>query len=117
MTNSTTKKILIRIIVALFLLISGLAFVPYLITPSTTPTVPEDVPTDLKEYETENIDVVVPSNEPINVNAPEENNLQVIVTEKDNQNEMDQTVEIPLENGEIDTPTLGDFSDSLQLSA
>jgi hypothetical protein len=117
MTSTTAKKVIIRIIVALFLIISGLAFVPYLIPSSTAPTVPEDTAVDLETYlDTETTDIVSPSAEAPNVNAPEENDIQVVVTEKENQSEMDQTVEIPLENGEVDTPTLGDFSDSLQLS-
>jgi hypothetical protein len=117
--TSTTKKIVIWIIVILFLIISGLAFVPYLIAPSSAPVIPEDdQPINLEEYITsEDTDIVVPSNEDINVHNPEENDVQIIVTERENQDEMDQTIEIPLENGEIDTPTLGDFSDSLQLSS
>jgi hypothetical protein len=116
MTSTTAKKIIIRVIVALFLIISGLAFVPYLL-PASTPTIPEDITADLETYlDTEITDIVVASNETPNVNTPEENDIQVVVTEKENQNEMEQTVEVLLENGEIDTPTLGDFSDSLQLA-
>jgi hypothetical protein len=106
MTSTTAKKVIIRIIVALFLLISGLAFVPYLIAPSSVPTIPEDTTADIETYlNAETTDIVSPSNETPNVNTPEENDIQVVVTEKEDQNEMDQTVEVLLENGEIDTPT------------
>ncbi|MDR0651224.1 MAG: hypothetical protein LBG59_07710 [Candidatus Peribacteria bacterium] len=118
MTSTTAKKIIIRVIVALFLMISGLAFVPYLLPSSSAPIVPEDTTVDLETYlDTETTDIVVPSNETPNVNTPGENDIQVVVTEKEDQNEMDQTIEVLLENGEMDTPTVGDFSDSLQLSS
>jgi preprotein translocase subunit SecF len=116
MASSTTKKVIIWIIVGLFLITTGLTFVLYLTAPTQIP-VDENVPTDIEEYVNleQNVNIVTPQEE-VNVDTPEENDIQVVVTENENQNEMTQTVEVPLENGEVDTPTVGDFSDSLQLS-
>lgn len=116
MATSRAKKIIIRVIVILFLASSGLTFVLYLMAPSETPQ-PEDQNVNIEEFiDVNTTDVVIPNNEEIDVDNPENNDVQVVVTENDNQNEMDQTVEIDLGNGELDTPTLGDFSDSLQLA-
>ncbi|MDR0368996.1 MAG: hypothetical protein LBH96_00175 [Candidatus Peribacteria bacterium] len=112
----TTKKIIIRIIVVLFLISSGLTFVLYLIAPSQPP-IDENGATDVEEYiNLDNVNLVTPVDSEINVDTPEENNLQVVVTEDENQNEMSETIEIPLDDGSVDTPTKGDFSDSLQLT-
>ena len=116
MTNSTTKKVIIRLIVALFLISSGLSFILYFTAP-TQPPVDETVPTGVEEYvNIDNVNLVTPNDEEINVDSPEENVVQVVVTEDENADEMDQRVEVPLEDGSVDTPTVGDFSDSLQLS-
>jgi hypothetical protein len=115
MANSNVKKIIIRIIVILFLVSSGLTFVLYLMAPSPAPQ-QENQTVNIEEYiDVDTTDVVIPSEE-IDVDNPENNDIQVVVTENEDQNEMNQTVEVPLEDGTTDTPTLGDFSESLQLS-
>ena len=116
MSTTRTKKIIIRVIVILFLASSGLTFVLYITAPSQVPE-NEIVPTNLEEYiNLENVEVVTTSNEEINVDNPEDNNIQVVVTEDENQNEMDVMVDVPMEDGTIDHPTVADFTDNLQLS-
>ncbi len=113
--KSRAKKIIIWIIVILFILSTGLtSFVLYF----TNPKVPQDEPTNinLEEYvDLEKTDVVVPNGE-VDVNHPETTETQIVVTEKENVSEMDQVVEVPMENGQIDTPTVADFTDNLQLT-
>jgi hypothetical protein len=61
--------------------------------------------------------VIGTDDEAINVDNPDDNNIQVVVNENENQNEMDEVVVVPLENGENDTPTIGDVSsDSLTIT-
>jgi hypothetical protein len=94
MAGTTTKKVIIWIIIILFLISSGLTFVLYLIAPSETP-VNEDGPINLQEYvDVDTVNIVVPTNEIVDVDTPDENSIQVVVSE-------DET-----KNGEIDTPTL-----------
>ena len=112
--KSRAKKIIIWIIVILFILSTGLSFVLYF----TAPKVPQDEPTNinLEEYvDLEKTDVVVPNGE-VDINHPETTETQIVVTEKENVSEMDQVVEVPMENGQIDTPTVADFTDNLQLT-
>ena len=116
MATTNTKKIIIWVIVILFLASSGLTFILYLTAPAQLPA-DDLVPTNLEQYiDIDNVNVISTSNEEINVNNPEENDIQVVITEDENQNEMNETVEVLLEDGSIDRATVGDFSDSLQLS-
>lgn len=64
----------------------------------------------------ENVEVVNSTNEEINVDVPKDNDLQVVVSENEDVNEMNRPVTVALPDGRVDTPTVGDFSDSLQLS-
>lgn len=115
MATSSTKKIIIRVIVALFLLSSGLTFVLYFTAPSQPP-VDENVPTNVEEYvNIDDVNLVTLTDGEINVDNPEDNDLQIIVTEDEDKDEMDQTVEVAFPDGSVDTPTVGDFSDSLEL--
>ncbi|MDR0370140.1 MAG: hypothetical protein LBH96_06750 [Candidatus Peribacteria bacterium] len=117
MTNSKAKKIIIRIIVILFLISSGLTFVLYLMAPSDQPIQDDNQSVNIEEYiDLETTEVIIPNNENIDVNNPEDNEVQVVVTEDENQDEMSETVEVLLDDGTIDTPTVGDFTDTLQLS-
>lgn len=114
--SSTTKKIIIWIIVILFIITSGLTFILYFIPSNNENPENNNEEVDLNQYvDIENTQVVVPSEE-IDINHPENSNAQVIVTEKENVTEMDKVIEVSMENGKIDNPTLGDFSDSLQLT-
>jgi len=114
MATSTTKKVIIRVIVILFLISSGLTFVLYLMAPSEQPS-DDSQPINLEEYlDLEAVDLIFPSNEDIDVNNPENNDIQIIITENEDQDEMSQVLEIDMGDGAIDTPTVGDFSDSLQ---
>ena len=86
--------------------------------PSGQPTTQDlDRSIDITEYiDLDTVEIIIPNNENIDVNNPENNEIQLIVTENESQNEMDQIIEVTLEDGSTDTPTLGDFSDSLQFA-
>jgi hypothetical protein len=116
MAGTTTKKVIIWVIIILFLVSSGLTFVLYLISPSQT-SVEENAPVDLQEYvDVDSVNVVVPSNESINVDTPEDNDIQLIVSEDEDKDEENTTLTVPLGNGEVDNPTQSDFTDTLQLA-
>jgi uncharacterized protein YpmB len=117
MVSTRTKKIIIWTIVILFLISSGLTFVLYLMAPTVSQSDNEAI-SPLEEYVDleENVEVVNSTNEEINVDVPQDNDLQVVVSENEEVNEMDRPVNVALPDGRIDTPTVGDFSDSLQLS-
>ncbi|MDR0608152.1 MAG: hypothetical protein LBG52_07640 [Candidatus Peribacteria bacterium] len=113
-----TRKIIIWTIVILFLISSGLTFVLYLVAPSVAQ--PDDgvASSPLEEYVEleEHVEVVNSTDEEINVDVPQDNDLQVVINEDEDFNEMDTPIDVVLSDGRIDTPTVGDFSDSLQLS-
>ena len=106
MASKTTRKVIIRVIVALFLLSSGLSFILYFTAP-TQPPVDENVPTDIEEYiNIDNVNLITLTDEEIDVDAPEDNEIQIIITEDEDRDEMDETIEVLLEDGSIDMPTV-----------
>ncbi|MDD2537269.1 MAG: hypothetical protein PHU61_02115 [Candidatus Absconditabacteria bacterium] len=115
MAKASTRKIIVRVIIILFLISSALTSLIYLFqTPVVDDVLDSDV--DIQAYVEPGIEVVVPDGTTVDVNNPEDNDLQVVVLEDDTRTEMDQVVEVLLEDGSIDTPTVADFSDSLQVS-
>ena len=99
---------------ALFLISTWLGFILYFGSPKTE--VQDENSVNIWEYvDLESKNIVIPNGE-VDVNNPENTNAQVVVTEKENVSEMDKVVEVPLEDGSLDNPTVADFSDSLQLS-
>ncbi|MDR0860167.1 MAG: hypothetical protein LBO09_04215 [Candidatus Peribacteria bacterium] len=116
MVTTRTRKIIIRIIVILFLLSSGLTFVSYLISPSADPQPTED-PSNLEEYVDleNNVEVVTP-NEEIDVNAPGNNEVQVVVNEDETKNEENPTIVVTLPDGSQENLNETDLTDNLQLS-
>lgn len=116
MVTQRTRKIIIRAIIALFLLSSGLTFLPYLISSSATPETIED-PSNLEEYIDleSNVEVISPNQE-INVDTPEENDVQIVVNEDETKNEQGQPVIVPLPNGGSEEIVTTDLTDTLQVS-
>ncbi|MDR2541277.1 MAG: hypothetical protein LBD11_05985 [Candidatus Peribacteria bacterium] len=117
MVTIRTRKIIIRVIVVLFLLSSGLTFVSYLISPSVTPQPIED-PSNLGEYiDLENNVEVITPNEEINVDAPGDNDVQVVLNEDETKNEENnKTVVVTLPDGSQENLNETDLNDNLQIS-
>jgi len=114
MATSRAKKIVIRAIVVLFLASSALTSVLYFF-PSEVPVGDPNPSNDIEAYiDTSTTDIVV--NGELDIDHPEDNDIQVVITEDETKTDMDQIVEVILEDGSVDTPTVGDFSDSLQLA-
>jgi len=113
MASSRTKKTIIRIIIILFLASSALTSVLYFF-PSKLPAENVLPQNDIEAYiDPATTDIVV--NGDVDIDHPENNDIQVVITEDETKTDMDQMVEVVLEDGSVDTPTVGDFSDSLQL--
>ena len=106
-------RIFIRICVLAMVISLVWVYVVYMFAPEQTPV--ED--TNWTEVYVENNweEVVTEILPEIDADNPENTSAPILVTEDGEVNEMDQTVEVTLENGETELVRIGDITDAVQI--
>ena len=110
--KSLGVRIFIRICVVFMVISLIWVYVVYMFTPEQPVENTEWTETNVEENSEETVTEILPE---INPENPENTAAPILVTEGGEVDEMDQTVEVTLENGETELVRLGDLTDAVQI--
>lgn len=105
--SSTFKKVVIRICIILMVGSTLWVYIVYMFAPK------QDNAAENVNLESEIVEIL-PEN--IDSENPDDSQAPIVISQDEELDEMDQTLEVQLENWEKETITLWDLSDSLQIN-